>query len=395
MSIKPLKVALIGAGAISYTYLRTMVQDFDILDVVGCSDLLPERSKSRAETFGIRQMTNEEIFNDPEISIVVNTTYPSSHDLINRAALMAGKHVHCEKMMADGFEMAKETYALAKEKGLRIGCAPDTFLGAAYQTARKLIDDGFIGEPISAHAMVLRGYNAQGPSLPARVGGMFIPGSTIAYDMGGYYIHALIALLGPINRISGFAKGREKYYTHPKNPNYKQRVEVTGSTMMQSALEFASGAFGSLTVMGDSFTSEVPRVEIYGTEGMLICPDPNNYGGDVILVRNGNGREQFRMPYTHGYAEIDRALPTLTGRREAGSHSRRGIGVADMAWAITNGRAHRCSAELGLHAMEVIYGTEKSCNEGIVYQMTTNPGDIAPLPCGFTGSDAEAAFDTK
>jgi predicted dehydrogenase len=159
MSLVPYKVALIGAGAISYTYLDNMCNRFDILDVVGCSDIIPERSKARAEEFGIRQMTNEEILADPEISIVVNTTYPKSHYPVTKAALEAGKHVHSEKMLATTFEDAKELAALAASKGLRLGAAPDTFLGGGYQTVRKLVDDGFIGIPLHVNALVMRGYH--------------------------------------------------------------------------------------------------------------------------------------------------------------------------------------------------------------------------------------------
>src|SRR5690554_3578352 len=157
--VAPVKVGLIGSGAISKSYLSSMINNFSILDVVGCSDIIPERSKNRAEEFGIEQLTNEEILNNPEIEIVVNTTYPLSHYEVSKAALLAGKHVHSEKMMAVTMDEARELVSIAKEKGLRIGMAPDTFLGGGLQTARKLIDAGFIGEPLTARAKVMRGYH--------------------------------------------------------------------------------------------------------------------------------------------------------------------------------------------------------------------------------------------
>ena len=143
MSVKPVKVALIGSGNISYTYLNTLVHGgFQIVDVVGCSDLIPEKSAARAQLFGIRQMTNEEILSDPEIEIVLNTTQLWNHTAVTKMILEAGKHVYSEKAMGDTLEGAKANYDLARSKGLMLGCAPDIYMGAAYQTARKLIDSG-------------------------------------------------------------------------------------------------------------------------------------------------------------------------------------------------------------------------------------------------------------
>ena len=404
MAVTPLKVGLIGSGAISYTYLNNMVNNFNILDVVGCSDIIPERSKARAEQFGIRQMTNEEIYNDPSIDIVVNTTYPSSHTEVNLDALNAGKHLYVEKTMAATFMEAKKTVDLAKSKGLRMSAAPDTFLGGGYQTCRKLIDDGFIGEPISAQALLVRGYWAGAPRVFPRPGGMFVPGSSIPYDMGTYYLHALVHLLGPIARVSGFAMKHPKKYTHPAHPNYGESVDVTGSTTIQGSLEFHSGAFGNITVMGEGFT-ETPRIEIYGTEGTLICPDPNTYGGPVLLMRKG-GTQFFEIPITHEYvttnkvsgadlmAKYPNGFPEgLTREMVMWADSRRGIGVADMAWAIRNNRPHRCTADIDIHAMEVIYAIEQSCEGGKVYTMTTKPDQPKAIRAGFLGGDAEAALD--
>ena len=209
MKPTPLKVGLIGSGAISGTYLKNMINRFEILDVVGCSDIIPERSAKRAEEFGIKDMTNEQILNDPEIKIVVNTTYPTAHYEISKAALLAGKHVYAEKMMAVTLDEGKELVKLAKEKNLRVSMAPDTFLGGGYQTARKLIDAGMIGEPFMAQAMIVRGYHHD---TGAWTGISFVmqPGGGIPFDMGGYYLHALISLLGPVDRATGFAKYNRK-----------------------------------------------------------------------------------------------------------------------------------------------------------------------------------------
>ena len=219
-TVKPVKVALIGSGNISYTYLNTLVKGgFNIIDVVGCSDLIPERSKARAELFGIRQMTNEEILNDPEIEIVINTTQLWNHTAVTRQILEAGKNVYSEKAMGDTLEGAKANYELAASKGLRLGCAPDCYMGAAFQTARKLLDDGAIGRPLIAHAMCYRGYNshyAAGDPADPSAGSA---GTTITHDMGGYYINVLVNMLGAVNRVSGYTKFYdERVYENPRHP---------------------------------------------------------------------------------------------------------------------------------------------------------------------------------
>ena len=379
--VSPVKVGLIGSGAISKTYLRNMTQEFSILEVVGCSDIIPERSKNRAEEFGIKQMTNEEIYQDPEIEIVVNTTYPLSHYEVTKAALLAGKHVHSEKMMAVTMDEARELVSIAKEKGLRIGMAPDTFLGGGLQTARRILDAGLIGEPLNAVAMVMRGYHMRGEIETDRMPFVMSPGGGIPFDMGGYYLHALIHLLGGIKRVSGFAKTREKNYVYenPRHPRYKESFDFDTPNMLVGALEFEQGCYGTIATISEAF-GEIPRLEIYGTEGVLICPDPNTFGGPVYLKRNNGSWQDFppyEIPLTHGYTEDFRC-----------------IGVADMAWAIRNNRPHRCSAEMGLHAFEVIHGIMESCNTGKVYEMTTKVERPAPLPSGYiAGSYIEACLD--
>lgn len=368
MKKTPVKVGLIGSGAISWTYLNNMINRFGILEVVGCSDIIPERSAKRAEEFKIRNMTNEEILNDPEIKIVVNTTYPTSHYAVNKAALLAGKNVHCEKMMAVTLDEGKELVKIAKEKNLRLGMAPDTFLGGGYQTARKLIDAGMIGEPFMAQAMVVRGYHHD---TGAGEGFAFVfqPGGGIPFDMGGYYIHALISLLGPIERATGFAQFRDKsrIRKNPRNPMFGEKVEVEGTiNALAGTLEFAKNkVLGNIAIFSEGF-GEMPRVEIYGREGVLICPDPNTFGGPVYLRRIGSN-ENIAMPMTHGY----------------NSGCNRGIGVADMAWAITNNRPHRAHGDMGLQAFEAVHGIWQGTQTGKIYVMESKCEQPAPLISGY------------
>ncbi|MCL2814075.1 MAG: Gfo/Idh/MocA family oxidoreductase [Oscillospiraceae bacterium] len=369
MEIKPVKVGLIGSGQISGTYLNNMINRFKILEVVGCSDIIPERSKARAAEFNIRDMTNEQILSDPEIQIVVNTTYPTSHYEVNKAALLAGKNVHCEKMIAVELDEGKELVALAKQKNLRIGMAPDTFMGAGFQTARKLLDAGLIGEPFMAQAMVVRGYHQdrwEGPMY----GFTRQPGGGIPFDMGGYYMHALISLLGPVARAAGFAKCRnpERTVKNIKHEKYGEKFTIDTINLLTGALEFENGVIGNLTLASEGF-GETPRIEIYGTEGTLICPDPNTFGGPVYLKRS-SASEFVSMPLTHGYA----------------SGCCRGIGAADMAWAITNGRAHRAHGDMGLHAFEIIHGVWQCSKDGKVHIMESACQKPAPFASGYVES---------
>jgi len=394
--MKPVKMALIGSGNISYTYLHTLTKGgFTIAEMVGCSDLIPEKSKARAETFGIRQMTTEEILNDPEIEIVLNTTGPREHHGVTRSILEAGKHAYSEKAMDTGFKNAKELYDLAASKKLRIGAAPDCYMGSGYQTARKLIDDGWIGIPLFAHAFCYRGYNAheRGADFP----NMGQDGTTIHYDMSGYYLNVLINLFGSIGRVTGFSRPFVgKNLTNPIHPNYRDKATAgTGSTLSMGCLEFDNGVYASLTMCSEGAGPEVPRVEVYGTEGHLSLPDPNNFGGwgnDVYLTRIGN--ERMKIPFSHGFSDIDPKIPTISGNPwEPCYNSWRGIAVVDMAWAIRRNRQHRSSAELALHAVEVASAIDKSNMENTTYTMTTKAERPAPLTPGLMGRSAEASID--
>ena len=395
--IKRMKTAVIGSGAISYTYLKNMTSMFTILDVVGCSDIIETRSRSRAEQFGIKMMTNDEILGDPDIELVVNLTYPLSHFEVTKAALEAGKHVHSEKMLATNYKDAKELYELAKTLNLRIGIAPDTFLGAGLQTVRKLIDTGFIGKPFGAQAMVIRGTRLDGEEKEEALHFMFQDGGSIPYDMGGYYLHALVALFGPVKRVAGISR---PFYTeitqrNPRHPDYHVPIPFKTDTVMTSVLDFHNGLYANFTAMSESHVPEIPRLEVYGTEGTLILPDPNTYTGPVLLMR---GREVTPMPIplTHGYGNENKPDPGVGSDEErVFRNCYRGLGAADMAWAIRNGRPHRCSTELGLHAIEIIYGIEESHKEGKYYTLISKPEQPEALPSGYIfGTSAEECLDT-
>ncbi|MDR1863367.1 MAG: Gfo/Idh/MocA family oxidoreductase [Treponema sp.] len=399
MPIKPVKVGIIGAGMISYTYLENLINTFGITEVAGIADAIEKNARIRAEQFNIPFMTKEAIYADPDIEIVANLTNPASHFQISTEALEAGKHVYSEKIMGVNYQEAKGIYDLAIEKKLRFAQAPDTFLGGALQSARKLLDCGYIGEPVMAQAFCARGYRITGAEdVPLRFS--YGPGGSMPYDMGPYYIHALVSLLGPVKRASGFARvfAEKKAYENPRHRKYKTTVDLSEPSVMLGVLEFHNRCIANISTAGDCHLPEVPRLEIYGTQGTIICPDPNHFGGDVFLCRAPDGNP-WKIPLTHGFTAPNREKGIVSGNNDAEavrwSKSCRGIGIADLAWGIRNNRPHRCSAELGLHTVEIIRGIIQSGRDGQACILNSKPERPAALPAGFVsgGSVDEACLD--
>ena len=375
--VKRIKAAVIGSGDISKNYLTNIINKFHIIEMVGCSDIIPERAAKKAEEYGIRHMTNDEILQDKEIEIVLNLTYPLSHYEVTKAALLAGKHVYSEKMIAVTLEEGKELVELAKSKNLMFTVAPDTFLGGGWQAARHYIDNGFIGEPITATGICIRAYHDTSDTLGPEKSFVFGAGGGIPFDMGGYYLHNFIQLLGPIRRVSGFAKTRNaiRQYVSPRHPKYGEDFTMDSPNTMVGALEFVSGAYLSLTITSEASLFTKPTFEIHGSEGVLTCFDPNDFNGDVILQRQYNESKQVTL--LHGYLDESR-----------------GIGAADMAYAIKNKRRPRAHCDLGFHAFEAVHGIWQSCNTGQVYTMTSDCPRPEPVQVGqFYGNAQESFLD--
>jgi len=352
-------------------------------------------------------MTTEEILADPEIELVVNTTQLWNHHNVTKMALEAGKNVYSEKAMDHSYEGAKEIYDLAKEKGLLVGSAPDCYMGSAWQTARKLIDDGYIGKPIICYSQCMRGYGSHESGAPhpdfIRDPMMGAHGTTVTYDMGGYYINVLINLFGPVKRVSGYSQvftGDREYY-NTMNANYGEKItKHGGENLMLGALEFESGVYGALVLSSEGFNPEVPRVDIYGTEGHLSLPDPNNFGGwgnDVVMLQHkGNGSQSYKIPFTHGFSDTDPSIQPKSGKGEPCHNSWRGIAVVDMAYAIRRNRPARSSADLALHTVEIIDAIDKSNVDNQVHIMNSRPLRPAALKAGHYGdvNVMESSLDT-
>src|SRR5215210_783616 len=277
-------VGIVGCGNISGIYLEAG-KKWDILNIVACADIDLPRAQAQAAKYGIPKASGvEELLADPSIAIVINLTVPQAHAEVALAALAAGKSVYNEKPLALDRAQAKQMLDLAREQGLRVGCAPDTFLGGGLQTCRKLIDDGMIGEPIGASAfMMSHGPEGWHPNPEF----FYQPGAGPMFDMGPYYLTALISLIGPVQRVAASARSTFPTRLIGSEPKKGQIIQVTTPTHIAATLDFANGAIGTIITSFDMWGYNLPRIEIYGSEGSLSVPDPNRYDGPVRLLRAG------------------------------------------------------------------------------------------------------------
>jgi len=362
--LRKVVVGVIGTGQISGIYLKNLKETFDdIIELKAVADQVPELAAKRAEQFGVpNAWTVERLLADPDIELVLNLTAPVAHAPINLAALRAGKHIYTEKPFALTREDANEVLELAEKQGLLVGCAPDTFLGGGLQTCRKLIDDGWIGTPYSANGTIIMG-NAWNGLHPNFRNFLKLGGDPIM-DMAPYYLTAMVFLLGPVRRVSGTAQQlhREMTVRNPKSAAYGETVPIEAPTNVSAVLDFAGGAVGSLQAAKESF-GYLPRLEIFGTEGNLIANDPNFFGGRVAVQFPSGETKEF--PIAHGFTE-----------------DTRGIGLADMAYAIRGGQLHRASGALARHVLDVSLGIFESSREERHIAVASTVERPEPLPLG-------------
>ncbi len=373
--MQKIKTAVVGCGMISYIYIKNFRNLFSVIDLVGICDNNAQNAREKSELFNVPVMTMDEIKSDPEIQLVVNLTGPAAHYPVIKELLEAGKNVYTEKMLCVGFEHGRELVALAKEKGLYLGVAPDTFLGAGLQTARLLIDRDMIGQVTSVRAAANRSQALNSEIF------RFIrnPGGGFAYDVGVYYVTALLSLLGPVSKVTGFvSETREHEARILRAGDYGTTWKTADNNLYAGSLLFECGAAGTLHFDGETIDEEQSALVIYGTEGILKLGDPNNFNAPVRLIRNNT--PEVLMPFTHGFT----GAPLYGPETPADYGQHRGVGAAEMAWAMLGRRPHRASAELGLHTMEVLYGLDVSSKEEKGYRMTTTFTQPSPLPTGYT-----------
>ena len=377
--LKKVKTAIVGCGMISTIYCKNLVNLFSIIDVVAVCDMIEAAAKERAEQFGIAQvLTLDEICTSDEIELVVNLTGPSAHYDVIRKLLLAGKNVYTEKLLCFDLEQGKELVEIAREKNLYLGVAPDTFLGAGLQTARKVIDSGLIGRPTSCQAAI----NRNQPLNSEKFHYMLGSGGSFPYDVGVYYVTALLSPLGPVKQVAGFTKPAEVHQGRLIwDNNYGKEWTLPGSNVQSGSLLFENGVLGSILFDGTSIDEEHPHLVIYGTEGILYLGDPNGFCGEVTLVRSGEG--SAKIPFTHGF----KGTPLYGEPTPFDWGGHRGVGAAEMAWSMRMGRVPRTSKELGLHTLELLVGMDKASETGKTYTMTTTFEMPKPLPTGYPAEE--------
>ena len=358
-------VGVVGCGKISDTYFEAGDQ-FDVLRIVACADIDAERAEEKAERYGIpKACSTDDLLSDPEIDVVVNLTPPTVHADVLLQALEAGKHAYTEKPLAASREEGREIVEAAAERGLRLGVAPDTFLGGGVQTCRDVIEEGRIGDPIGATASwTSPGHERWHPNPDL----YYQRGGGPLFDMGPYYLTALVFLLGPVSGVAGGGGTTFPTRTITSEPRYGEEIDVEVPTHETGVVDFESGASATLTMSFDVWATDLDGFEVYGTEGTLKVSNPNRFDGPVRVHESDmDDGEWEEVPVTRGN----------TGRH-------RGIGVVDMAYAIrTDGWSHRSNGDLGYHVLEVMDGLRESADRDGYYRLESTCDQPQPLPEAF------------
>ncbi len=361
--MKKMKTAVIGCGKISDIFFENIINRFEILEIVACCSKSGVSSSEKAEKYKIKAVTMEEILNDTSIDLVINLTPPKAHyDIISRL-LSAGKHVYTEKVITADFKEACELRKLAQKNNVRLGVAPDTFLGAGIQTARRAVEQGLIGTVTSCHASINRDMGSLYPLLQFTTE----PGAGIGFDLGIYYLTALLSILGPVEKVSGMVRTnhKQRIFENPALYNYGESYEIQNENVMVGTLAFCNGVLGSLNFNGDSIFPEAPDLILYGTEGIISLPNPNEFGGQVTLQKKGLDKPPVVLPINYGF-ETDS----------------RGIGAAEMAWAIQKDRPHRANIDMACHVVEILSGILKSSENNCSQKLESTFVQLPGLPEG-------------
>lgn len=340
--MRKVKVGIIGCGNISEKYIDNLTHLFENTEVIAVTDVISEAAEKRAEQFGIPKIckTNEELLKLPEVEIVVVLTNPSQHFNICEASLLAGKHTYVEKPLSLGTNDAKRLLELANEKGLMLSSAPDTILGSGMQTARKLIDEGWIGKPIAAISHILTGGPESWHPSPAF---LYHVGAGPLFDVAPYYVAGLTYLLGPVDNVMCSAKITYKERMITSQPLYGTKINVEVPTYIAGILNMSNGVIASIHHSFDVNDTKLDNsVEIYGTEGTIVIPTPCSFSGDIWFKKKTID-EWSKVPCIFQYKD-----------------DTRGVGVADMAAALLENRSHRLSKEFGYHTLEVLEQLDNS-----------------------------------
>ncbi len=365
----PVGVGIIGAGVISDTYLENLAS-FPDTRVVAIGDLRPDAARAKAAAHGVAVGGDvDTVLGHPDVEIVVNLTIPAAHAEVAGRALAAGKHVWNEKPLALERASGRSVLDAAAAAELRVGCAPDTFLGAGLQAVRGLIEAGTIGDPLTALALLQSpGPDAWHPNPDF----LFQAGAGPLFDLGPYYLTALVQILGPVNKVAAVASTAHGRRSVGSGPRAGETFEVTAPTHVGALVSFVGGASAQVVF---SFDSALPRIlfELSGRDGAMILPDPNGFDGEVGVRRSGSAATE--------------TVARTTAR------STRGTGVLDMARAIREDRPHRASGELAYHVLDVMLAIGESTQSGAFIAVDSRPPDVAPLPADWDPLTAATASE--
>jgi len=356
-----LRVGLVGTGQISGQYLKTLPR-LENLSLTAVADLDAARAAAIADGLpGVRAVSPVELYLAEDVDIVLNLTIPAAHPEVALAAITSGKHVYGEKPLAPTTSQARAVLTAAAETGVLVGCAPDTVLGTGVQTARAGLDAGVIGRPIAATAfMTTPGHERWHPAPEF----YYQPGGGPLLDMGPYYLTALVTLLGPVRRVVGMTATPQATRVIGSGPRAGSSFPVTVASHVTGVLEHAGGALSTLLMSFDVWAAQLPRIEIYGTEGSLSVPDPNGFAGTVRIFR----------PTTEAWAD----LPESGGYRDAA----RGYGLADLARAIRTGTRPRADGELAYHVLDVMECLLAAAETGAAVEVASDCARPAPVAVG-------------
>ena len=343
--MKPVITGVIGCGAISDIYLQNMTQTFAGLTVKGCSAAHIEKAQKKADQYQIRAYATEELLADPEIELVVILTPAPTHYELIKSALLAGKHVYTEKPLATTYAQAQELLALAKEKGLYLGCAPETFLGSAIQTARAAIEEGRLGDITSFHVVANRDISL----LASLFGFLRLPYGGIGYDYGVYYLTALVSLLGPMKSVNALVSNPYpvRVNSYPASPDFGKAYTYDNESQIHALLTTQSGVPGTFSLNGDSALSDLGYFTIHGTKGLLKLGDANQFGGEILFYPN----------------DIQNGAPVALPPVSSLSENSRGVGPADLARCIREGGTPLVDARMAAHVLDILEQMNKSSQE--------------------------------
>ena len=358
-----MRVGIIGCGNISETYFNCQ-NIYNNINIIACADIDIEAAKRSAEKFNVKDQSVEDLLLNSEIDLIINLTIPSAHKEVIINSLNAGKHCFSEKPLAMNFDEGKEIYELSKQKKLYVGCAPDTFLGAAGQKARQLLENNEIGKVVLGTFNIMsHGMEHWHPNPDF----FFKPGAGPVFDLGVYYLTQLVNLIGPVKTISSISGTATPERIITSEPRNGEKIKVETPTTLMGTLEFENNAKIQFFCSWDVWKHKHSTIELYGLEGSMVIPDPNFFSGDILISKKEDDWQILNN---------DKMLLGIPNKKDNDGTiiaNYRGIGLSEMIDAINNKRLARCSLDLAIHVLEIMEGILKSSREKKMYNLSTKP----------------------